>query len=249
MPLGSGGPRFSVITGSPVHVSSLSGPVARTGIRPVPRDRRLEVRPYVPSPAAFRLLTSASRASCPAEEFHPSCDRPTEPEGPDPDRVSTFRAYEIRPGWAPRHPGASGIPTTGGSSPVVAGRLFQPGSCTLVSDLSPKAWADDASSRVHLPSPVRSFPRPVVPPDGAGALGLLPWLRTLTGRTCERTPGRELISNTDQELRHRSITGLLSASSLVMRDFQTPRSALFWHSEPGVSPVSGKVATGSSRTQ
>ena len=52
----------------------------------------------------FGAPASACWASCPAEEFRPSCDRPTEPDRPGPDGVSTFRAHEIRPGWAPPIP-------------------------------------------------------------------------------------------------------------------------------------------------
>lgn len=58
----------------------------------------------VTSPVAFRQPASASWASCPAGGFRPSRDRPTGPEGPDPDGVSTFRAYETRPGRAPPKP-------------------------------------------------------------------------------------------------------------------------------------------------
>ena len=102
-------PRFqklsaSVFKGSPAHVSALSGPAARTGIRPVPHDHRLEQRHVWRVPVAFRPPASASWASCPAEGFRPSYDRPTGPDGPDPDGVSTFHAYEIRPGWAPPIP-------------------------------------------------------------------------------------------------------------------------------------------------
>lgn len=47
------------------------------GIRPVPRNDRLEQRYTVTSPVAFRPPASASWASCPAEGFRPSHDRPT----------------------------------------------------------------------------------------------------------------------------------------------------------------------------
>lgn len=56
------------------------------------------------APVAFRLPASASWASCPAEEFRPSYDRPTGPVGPDLDGVSTFHAHENQPGWAPSRP-------------------------------------------------------------------------------------------------------------------------------------------------
>lgn len=59
-------PSASAFKGSPVHVSALSGPVAWTGIRPVPRDRRLEGQPCCHesrclSAAGIRFLDFLSR--------------------------------------------------------------------------------------------------------------------------------------------------------------------------------------------
>ena len=105
VPLRFASPRPRCFTGSPAHVSALSGPAARAGIRPVPRDGRLGAAaflPRVPSPFGHR---------------HPLVGHPVPPRDsapltiglpglmdPDPDGVSTFRACETRPGWAPPIP-------------------------------------------------------------------------------------------------------------------------------------------------
>ena len=79
-------------------------------------------------------------------------------------------------GGCPLYPGASGVLTTGSHSPVAACRLCQrPGPITQVFVPSSRARNNEASSGVHSRSPVRPSPRPVAPPDGTGALRLLPW--------------------------------------------------------------------------
>jgi hypothetical protein len=94
-------------------------------------------------------------------------------------------------------------------------------------------WSSSRHPRLGLTRHHRGFTcvRPsglplarLLPRTERGPLSFFPGLRTLTSETCERTPGRGLISNTDQELRIRSITGLRSASSLEMRDFVSHRS-------------------------
>lgn len=94
-------------------------------------------------------------------------------------------------------------------------------------------WSSSRHPRLGLTRHHRGFTcvRPsglplarLLPRTERGPLGFFPELRTFTSGTCERTPGRGLISNTDQELRIRSITGLRSASSLEMRDFVSHRS-------------------------
>ena len=205
LPLGSQGPRprrskAHLPTSAPFRARP-----TRAGIRPVPRDHRLEQR-RCPSrvPVAFRPPASASWASCPAEGFRPSHDRPTGPEGPDPTGFprSTHTRYDR--GGRPLYPEASGVHTTGvlvsgrRLPPLPAARPYHPGPHPVF-----PGFDDEASSGVHSRSPVRSSPRPVAPPDGTGALGLLPELRTPTGRTRRRTSGRGPISNTDRELRIR----------------------------------------------
>ena len=99
--------------------------------------------------------------------------------GSDPDGVSTFRAYEMRPGWAPLYPEASGVHTTSESIPVAACRLHQrPGPTTRVFVPSFRALRYEASQGVYLRSPVRSSPRPVAPRTEQGPLGFSLELRT-----------------------------------------------------------------------
>ena len=108
-------------------------------------------------------------------------------------------------GGRPLNPEASGVHATDQHLPVAACRLHQrPGPTTRTFVPSFQAYDDEASSGVHSRSPVRPSPRPVVPPDGAGTLGLVPRAphprqAGPTGRTSRRGP----ISNTDQELRTR----------------------------------------------
>ena len=73
--------------------------------------------------------------------FRPSHDRPTRPTGLDPDGVSTFRAHETRPGWAPPNPGARGVHTTIGASPwspraaSTSGQALSPGPASVAPGL------------------------------------------------------------------------------------------------------------------
>ena len=197
-------PSASVFKGSPAHVSTLSSPAAEAGIRPVPHDDHLEQQPPVASPVAFRPPASASWTSCPAEGFRPSYDRPTRTsKSPGPDGVSTFHAHETRPGRAPPIPQASGVLATGSHSPVAACRPSQrPGPITQVFVPSSKVRNNEASSGVHSRSPARPSPRPVAPPDGTGALRLLPWARTPTDKTRRRTPDPSTQARAGIDLEH-----------------------------------------------
>ena len=139
--------------------------------------------------------------------FRPSHDRPTEPRS----RVRTPTGFprsahaRCNRGGRPLYPEASGVHATDVGSPVAACRLCQrPGPTTRIFLPSFRAHDHEASTGVHLRSPVRSSPRPVAPPDGTGALGLVPRASHPqqagpAGRTSRRGP----ISNTDQELRTR----------------------------------------------
>lgn len=104
MSLGSKGPRPRR---SKVHQSTSAPFRARS---PGPASGRFPViaawrgSRVVTSPVAFRQPASASWTSCPAEGLRPSRDRPTRLQGRDPDGVSTFRAYEMRPGRTPPKP-------------------------------------------------------------------------------------------------------------------------------------------------
>src|ERR1700730_2417809 len=86
---------------------------------------------------------------------------------------STHTRYDR--GGRPLYPETSGVRATGLWPPVAACRHCQrPGPITRVLHPSSRASNNEASSRVHSHSPVRSSPRPVAPPDGTGVLGLLP---------------------------------------------------------------------------
>jgi len=92
----------------------------------------------------------------------------------DPDGVSTFRTSEIRPGWTPSIPRGR---RCSHSRLIFPGRrLPHPSGLALFSGVAFRPSGDlthEASSRVHLRSPVRSSPC-LWRPDGSGALGLLP---------------------------------------------------------------------------
>ena len=212
-------PSASAFKGSPAHVSALSGPAAWTGIRPVPRDGRLEQRP------------SLSRVPLPFGHRHPLLGHPVppgvsapltiglpDPHGPDPDGVSTFRACETRPGWAPPIPRGQRCSRDRRGSPVAACRLFQrPGPITR----SSSRRSGLAMTRHHRgftrvrPSGLplaRSLPR-----TERGPLGFSPELRTPASRTRRAhvrggDRSRTLIRNYAP-----GITGLQSASSLTAR--------------------------------
>src|SRR6266511_5182332 len=98
----------------PPHVSLLSQPDTRPGIRPVIRDstgwkdRCVALSRF---PAAFRLPAFASWASCSRHGIplpsrsayhHSQCDGP--------DGVTTFHTHEIRPGRVPAIPRAQRCP-------------------------------------------------------------------------------------------------------------------------------------------
>jgi hypothetical protein len=123
---------------------------------------------------------------------------------PDPTGFprSTHTRYDR--GGRPLYPETSGVRTTGLWPPVAACRRCQrPGPITRVLDPPSRASNNEASSRVHSHSPVRSSPRPVAPRTERGSLGFFPELRTPTGRTRRRTSGRGSVTNTNRELRDR----------------------------------------------
>ena len=131
----------------------------------------------VASPVAFRPPASASWASCPRRGIPPllrSAYRTDSARTPTGFPRSTHTRYGR--GGRPLYPETSGVPTTGSCSPVAACRPFQrPGPITQVFVPSSRVRNNEASSGVHSRSPARPSPRPVAPPDGTGALRLLPW--------------------------------------------------------------------------
>ena len=217
-------PRFasrsaSVFTSSPAHVSSLSGPTVRpaSGRFPATAAWSGSLLSRVPLPFGHRHLLLG----------HPVPPRDSAPLtiglpgllGPDPDGVSTFRACETRPGWAPPTPRGQRCSRdrrwVSGRRlpPLPAARPYHP---VFVPSL--RAHDYEASLGVYLRSPVRPSPRPVVPPDGTGALGLLPRAShpRQAGPAGARRGGdrsRTLIRNYAS-----GMTGLQSARSLNMRD-------------------------------
>gem|GEM_PF-7082243 len=78
---------------------------AQTRIRPVIRGRQLEVPTRYPAfPLPFGYRHSLLGHPIPARELRLPHGRPTGPQGPDPDGVTTFRTHEPRPGWMPPVP-------------------------------------------------------------------------------------------------------------------------------------------------
>jgi hypothetical protein len=195
-----------VFTGSPAHVSALSGPTARSASGRLPRGHRLEQRhshPGFPLPFGRRHPLGG----------HPVPPRDSAPltiglPGPRTTRTPTGfpRSAHTRHdrGGCPLDPETSGVPTTDSHYPVAACRLFQrPGPITPVLIPSPRARNNEASPGIHSRSPVRSSPRPLLPRTERGPFGFFPGLRTPTDQTRRRTPERGSISNTDRELRTR----------------------------------------------
>ncbi len=108
-------------------------------------------------PVAFRLPAFACWASCPAEGLGLPYGRLTRRHwGLDPVGVSTFRTRKMRPGRAPCVPRDGGalparLPCSGWRLPHSSG----PSSTPLLHPIG-GATVNEASSRVHLRSPVRS---------------------------------------------------------------------------------------------
>jgi len=131
-------------------------------------------------PVVFRPPALACWASCSRRGLPPSSRSAYQVSAKASARTPTGfpRSTHTRygRGGRPLYPEASGVPTTGSHFPVAACRLFQrPGPITQVFIPSSRARNNEASSGVHSRSPVRPSPRPVAPPDGTGALRLLPW--------------------------------------------------------------------------
>jgi len=125
--------------------------------------------------------------------------------GSDPDGVSTFRACEMRPGWAPPLPRGQRcshdqrVNSGRRLPPLPAARPYHPSVRPVV-----PGSALRGVTGVYLRSPVRSSPRPVAPRTERGPLGFSLELRTPSRQgPVGRTSRWGLTSNTDQELRLR----------------------------------------------
>jgi hypothetical protein len=265
LPLGSPGPRPRC---SRAHLPT-SAPFRARPLGPAsgrfPDDGRLEQRPF------------RHRSRCLSARRHPLLGHPVPPRGSapltiglpgaplteattrDPDGVSTFHACKTRPGWAPPLPrGPRGVYTIGSGSPIAACRLSQrPGPTTRIFVPPFRAFCDEASAGVHWRSPVRSSPRPVAPPDGTGALGLVPRAShpQQAGPAGARRGGdrsRTLIGNYAS-----GIAGLQTARSLNTRDLvsHTATKTTTRPSSPGwsincavpITPTCGLSRPGSDR--
>jgi hypothetical protein len=171
-------------------------------------------------PVAFRQPAFASWASCSRQGFPPLSRSAYRTSQPGPDGFSTFHTSETRPDWAPSLPRGQ---RCSHDRLLIAGRrrrLFQRlGPITPVHVPPPGAARNEASSRVHSRSPARPSPHPVVPPDGAGALRLLPWASHPNKQDLRRTPERGRASSTHPKLRNRQTSALQSASPLAMCNF------------------------------
>jgi hypothetical protein len=204
-------------------------PFGSSGHRPrcskahLPTSAPFRVRPLGPAsgrsprrpPGAAATL---SRVPSPFGHRHPLLGHPVPPRNsapltiglPEPrkalDPTGFPRSTHTRYGRSgrPLYPEASGVLTTGSHSPVAACRPCQrPGPITQVFVPSSRVRNNEASSGVHSRSPARPSPRPVAPPDGTGALRLLPWASHPNGQDPSTHAGRGSILNTDPELRTR----------------------------------------------
>ena len=194
LPFGSAAQSASAFKGSPAHVSALSGPATRAGIRPViPRapgggagNTALGFLP--PFGHRHPLLGHP----VPAREFRPPHGRPTR-QRLDPGGVSTFRTSESRPEWVPSLPRGPAVLTRPVRSlrpplaPSPRGQALSPRSRIP----SPGAVHYEASSRVHSRSPARPSPSPVGPLDGTRtSWACSPGFAPRQAGPARRTPGR-----------------------------------------------------------
>ncbi len=131
-------PRASVSSPAP------SQPPFSVGIRPIQpvmHSRRL-------SAAGFRLLGHLLLA----EDFRPLCSRPTRLRWTS-SRLSRSAPIEIQTGWVPSILRGRGVRA---ESRVLLGSLTQ--NCRV--NHPSATFNDGASTKIHLRSPVRSFPCP-----------------------------------------------------------------------------------------
>jgi hypothetical protein len=181
--LGSGVSGASPAKAHPPHVSLLSQPGTRPGIRPVirtapgwrtgtalPLSRGLSARRHwlLGRPVPARGLGSPYGRLTGSAQAAP----------PDPDGVSTFRTHEMRPGRVsslPRERRCSLRPSGRPRPPSAALQRLAP--ATPVLHTGPGCQIDEASTRIQGHSPFRPSPH-LWHPARTGTLGLSPELRT-----------------------------------------------------------------------
>ena len=157
------------------------------------------------SPVAFRPPASASWASCPAEGFCPSYDRPTGPTRPGPRRgFHVPRTRDTAGVGAPYTPGPAVFlrPALTPRSPLAASANGQALSPRYSSRRPGLEITRHHQGFTHVHPPGLPLAR-LLPQTEQGPLGFYPGLRTPTDKTRRRTPGRGSILNTDRELRTR----------------------------------------------
>jgi hypothetical protein len=174
LPFGSSGVGRSSSKAHLPHVSSLSGPGTRPGIRPVIHDHRRRSRPRPPRfPVAFRPPAFASWASRPARGFRPSYDRPTTPPPAARTRAGFPRSARMRPGWDR----ASSVPRGRRCRhdrvwcPIAACRFATARPCHPDLAFRPRMCLSRGISKDSLVFATSSLPLTCGPPDGAGG----PW--------------------------------------------------------------------------
>ena len=172
-------PPASVFKGSPAHVSTLASPapLGPTSGR-FPTTTAWSSSHAVASPVAVGHRHPLLGHPVPPRDYAPlTIGLPKPLAGLGPRRgFHVPRTRDTAGVGAPYTPRPAVFPTTGSHFPVAACRPFQrPGPITQVFIPSSRARNNEASSGVHSRSPARPSPRPVAPPDGTGALRLLPW--------------------------------------------------------------------------
>ena len=167
LPFGSGGPGRLASPAHLPHVSALSRPGTRPGIRPVmPRPGRRAGQDGAGFPLPFGRRPSLPGHPVPPGDSAPlTIGLPRPPAGgADPNGVSMFRTRKTRPGPGALFTPGTAVPSRpvdlpGRRTPPFNGRsLFTP-----VDHSAPGCNCDEASSRVHWRSPLPAFPSPVIP--------------------------------------------------------------------------------------
>ena len=180
LPIGSGVRTRFASTGSPGPRQRPFGPGTPARIRPVIREPPAE-EPVIRSrfPAAFRPPAFASWAilrplgNC----AFLTVGLPARTRA-GPRRGCHVPHGETRPGWVPSIPRGRWCAPGRSLTPAGTCRLPAASPCyPAAASHRRESTYHEASSRVHSRSPVRSSPR-LCPPDGTGALGLYPGLRT-----------------------------------------------------------------------